>query len=96
VVTSVVVVDEVEVLVDDDVVVDEVEVLVVDDVLLDVVDVDVLDVVVDEVASAWPVAAPAVPLTSNTTAPLTIITAASARVRNPPMFRLPLPAPGRA
>jgi hypothetical protein len=95
VVTSVVVVDEVEVLVDDDVVVDEVEVLVVDDVLLDVVDVDVLDVVV-EVASAWPVAAPAVPLTSNTTAPLTIITAASARVRNPPMFRLPLPAPGRA
>jgi hypothetical protein len=81
------------------VVVDEVEVLVVDDVLLDVVDVvdvDVLDVVVDEVASAWPVAAPAVPLTSNTTAPLTIITAASARVRNPPMFRLPLPAPGRA
>jgi hypothetical protein len=89
VVTSVVVVDEVEVLVVDDVLLDVVDVV-------DVVDVDVLDVVVDEVASAWPVAAPAVPLTSNTTAPLTIITAASARVRNPPMFRLPLPAPGRA
>jgi hypothetical protein len=96
VVTSVVVVDEVEVLVVDDVLLDVVDVVDVD--VLDVVDVvDVVDVdVLDVVASAWPVAAPAVPLTSNTTAPLTIITAASARVRNPPMFRLPLPAPGRA